>query len=92
MNYIQGTRSQHRDGHIYLKTKEYGLIKEARYLAILNEGRELDKNERVFFRDGNRENVNPKNVVPIHFAETKFRYLPHSRIIYVPRSTQRAAV
>jgi hypothetical protein len=84
MRYIEGTRVQHRDGHIYIKTREYGLVKEARFLAALNEGRDLDKNERVFFRDGNRENVKRENVVPIHFNETRFKYLPHARILFIP--------
>lgn len=84
MRYIPGTKIQRRDGHCFLKTKELGLIKEARYLIMIKEGRELDKNERVFFKDGNRENVRYENLAPIHFAESRFKYLPHSRIIYIP--------
>lgn len=80
-----GTRVQYRNGHIYVKTREMGMIKEARYLVMLKEDRELDPNERVFFRDGNRENVKYENLAPIHFAESRFKYLPRSRVIYVPR-------
>lgn len=85
MRYINGTKVQRREGHIYLKTREYGLIKEARYLVMENEGRALDKNERVFFKDGNRENVDISNLAPIHFSEVRFKYLPKSRVIFVPK-------
>lgn len=81
-----GTKSRYRNGHIYVKTKEHGMIKEARYIIMLKEGRALDKNERVFFRDGNRENVSYDNLAPIHFAEARFRFLPRSRVIYVPKA------
>lgn len=81
--YPPGTKVQHRDGHIWIKTKEK-FIKEARYLIMMRERRRLDKNERVFFKDGDRENVEYSNLAAIHFSETKFAYLPHSRIIYIP--------
>lgn len=80
-----GTRAQRRNGHIFIKTKEFGMVKEARYVIMVKENRELDKNERVFFRDGDRENVKYENLAPIHFAESRFKYLPRSRVIYVPK-------
>lgn len=88
INYIPGTKIQRRTGHIYIKTIEMGLIKEARYLVMLRENRDLDKNERVFFKDGNRENVEYSNLASIHFSETRFKYLPKSRVIYLPKSAK----
>lgn len=90
MRYIPGTKVQRRDGHIFVKVQDHGLVKEARYLVMLKEGRELDHNERVFFKDGNRENVKYENLAPIHFAESRFKYLPHSRVIYIPKLTKTA--
>lgn len=91
MQYVEGTKVQRRDGHIFIKTHTYGLIKEARYIVMMSEDRALDRNERVFFKDGNRENVHPRNVVPIHFSEIRFKYLPHARVIYVPKSARATA-
>lgn len=90
MRYLPGTKIQRRTGHIYVKTHDRGTIKEARYLVMLKEDRELDKNERVFFKDGNRENVEYSNLAPIHFSEVRFRYLPKSRVIYIPKSKKQA--
>ena len=92
MKYIVGTKVQEKSGHIYVKTKKYGLIKEARLIVMLKENRELDENERVFFKDGDRENVRYENLATIHFSQTKFKYLPHSRVIYVPRSEKKRLV
>lgn len=84
MIYPLRVRVQRRDGHIYKKYPGIGLVKEARFIAASNEGRPLDDNERVFFKDGNRENLEPDNVVPIHFSEVRFKYLPRARVIYMP--------
>lgn len=86
MRYTVGTKIQRNTGHIFVKTSEYGTIKEARLLIMLREGRALDKNERVFFVDGNRENVRYENLAAIHFSESRFKYLPHSRVIFVPKA------
>lgn len=84
MIYPEGARIQWRNGHEYIKTREYGLIKRARYIAIQEHG--LSRNEKVFFRDGDRTNFKVENIIPIRFSETRFKYLPHSRVIYMPSS------
>lgn len=83
MNYPQETRIQRRDGHEYIKTREYGLIKRARFVALETYG-QLLRNEKVFFRDGDRTNFKTENIIPIRFSETRFKYLPKSRVVYMP--------
>lgn len=85
MIYPEGARIQWRNGHEYIKTMEFGLIKRARLIALQKHG-ELSKNEKVFFRDGDRTNFDPENIIPIRFSETRFKYLPRSRVIYMPSS------
>jgi len=80
-----GVQVQRRDGHIWVKSSSYGLVKQARLLIMLEENRALDKTERVFFRDGDRTNVKLGNLVSVRFKEARFKYLPHAKIIYVPK-------
>lgn len=79
----EGTRSQRRDGHIWVK-HQGRMVKAARLAMAIREDRELDRNERVFFRDGDRENIDPRNLTSVHFQEARFKYLPRSRVIYIP--------
>lgn len=84
MNYAIGTRVERKDNHYYVKSRGHGLIKEARLIAILRDG-ELASYQRVFFRDGDRHNLKPENIVPISFKQFKYRHLPTAQVIYIPK-------
>ena len=79
-----GSRCQRKNGHIYVK---YGhkMVKEARLIVALKEGRELGKWDRVFFRNGDRTDVAYENLAPVKFREICFKFLPRSRVIYIPK-------
>lgn len=86
MKYREGTIVQHRNHIRYVKV-EGKMMAEHRLVAerdILN--RELMSNERVFHLNCDRIDDNDsENLVVISFRTNKFRPLPESRVIYVPK-------
>lgn len=84
--YIDGTIIQRRNHYRYIKI-DGALRAEHRVIAehkLLN--RELMPNERVFHRDCEDVADNsPDNLVVIKYRTNKFRPLPSSRVIYVPK-------
>lgn len=90
MKYPEGTIIQRRNWYRYIKVggklrAEHRVVAEHKLL-----NRELLPNERVFHLDC--EDVgdnNPDNLVVIKYRTNKFRPLPQTRVIYIPR---RAAV
>lgn len=92
MKYIDGTIIQRRNHYRYIKVD--GVLRaEHRVVAehkLLN--RELAPNERVFHRDCEDVADNSvENLVVIKYRTNKFRPLPQSRVIYVPRRQAVAA-
>lgn len=80
-----GTVVQHRDGYIYVKT-EKGWVAEARLVAELKlVKRELEPGEKVFHRNGTRDENEPGNLVVIRFNMTKYQFLPSARLIHLPK-------
>ena len=81
-------------GTIILRTSGYRFIKtsnkkwEAEHRVIAKDRllhRDLLDGERVFHRNGKRDENAPSNLVVIRFNLEKFEKLPHSRIIYIPQ-------
>jgi hypothetical protein len=87
-----GTKIMRSSGYVFIKTNK-GVRPEAQVVAeqkILN--RQLEEGERVFHRDCRERSDNrPENLVVLHFRTDKFRPLPSSRVIYIPRQTEKIA-
>lgn len=80
--YASGTRVQHRNGYIFIKTPE-GMKPEARAMWEATHG-DLREGDRVFHLDGDRTNNNIRNLAKIHFNTTKFTMLKESRVLWKP--------
>lgn len=93
LNWFRGRKPvgavvQHRDGYAYVKTEE-GWIAEHRIVAALKvERRELMTGEKVYHKDGNRENNKPDNLAVIRFNTTKYRLLPAPRLLFMPKARE----
>lgn len=81
-NYPVGTRVQHRNGYIVIKTGD-GMIAESRRIWELKRG-DLEAGDRVFHMDGDRTNNNIHNLAKVHFNQTKFTFLKESKVLYMP--------
>ncbi len=81
-SYPVGTRVQHRNGYIVVKTED-GMVAEGRRVwEITHEG--LEPGDRVFHIDGDRTNNNPRNLAKVHFNVTKFVMLKESKVLWMP--------
>lgn len=81
-NYPLGTRVQHRNGYIVVKT-EQGMMAESRRQWELHRG-DLEEGDRVFHLDGDRTNNNINNLAKVHFNQVKFKMLKESKILWMP--------
>ena len=86
-NYEIGTKVQHRDGYVFVKT-ESGMVAEHRFVMSQKIGRPLAKGEVVLRIKPDRMNNRETNLVKVHHNLSKFKYLPHSRVIYIPGGTR----
>lgn len=82
-SYPTGTKVQHRNGYIFVKTDEGKLIAESRRIWELQRG-ELKEGDRVFHIDGDRTNNNIRNLAKVHYNQTKFLMLKESKILWMP--------
>lgn len=89
-SYPLGTRTQHRNGYIYVKTAD-GLMAEARRVWELKYG-DLGPGDRVYHLDGDRTNNHPSNLAKVHFNHTKFVMLKESRVLWMPKAKDRVYV
>lgn len=90
--YPVGSVVQHRTGYIFIKVEEKKWVSEHRLVCATQvENRELMNAEKVYHKDGNRENNKPDNLVAIKFNRTRYRLLPSSKPLYIP-SSQREPV
>lgn len=80
--YPAGTRVQHRNGYIVVKTED-GMMAESRRVWELHHG-ELQPGDRVFHMDGDRTNNKINNLAKVHFNDTKFVFLKESRVLWLP--------
>lgn len=83
-SYPLGTKVQHRNGYIYVKTDD-GLIPEGRRVYELTHG-ELEAGYRVFHMDGDRTNNSPRNLSAVKFNTTKFVMLKESKVLWMPKA------
>lgn len=90
--YIEGTIIQRRNHYRYVKIN--GMLK-AEHRVVAEQKlihRELLPNERVFHRDCSDVADNrPESLVVIKYRTNKFRPLPESRVVYIPRRVAMAA-
>lgn len=83
-SYPVGTRVQHRNGYIFVKTDDGKLMAEGRRNWEIQRG-ELKEGDKVYHLDGDRTNNNIRNLAKIHFNTTKFVLLKESRILWLPK-------
>ncbi|SRR6266571_7995937 len=84
-----------RRGYIQVKSEKRKWIPQSHLVAELkglarpnshNEGKPIQKNERVFHISANKQNNRPENLVVIEIRLTKYNLLPSSRCLYLPDS------
>lgn len=87
-SYPVGTRVQHRTGYISVKVVDdegrARMMAENRRVWELSRG-PLQLGDRVFHMDGDRTNNKIQNLAKIHFNQTKFTFLKHSEILWMPK-------
>lgn len=87
--YPTGTKVQHRNGYIFVKTDEGKLMAESRRVWELQRG-ELVPGDRVFHIDGDRTNNKISNLAKVHYNETRFVMLKESKILWMPKVDRKA--
>lgn len=83
-SYPAGTKVQHRNGYIFVKTDDGKLVAESRRQWELQRG-DLQEGDRVFHLDGDRTNNRISNLAKVHFNTTKFVMLKESKVLWMPR-------
>lgn len=64
--------ARHRDGHWWVTDRQTKrTMRAARYLAQVDLGRELDRNEWVTLRDGDPDNLDPSNILVLTPKQTR---------------------
>jgi len=87
--YDIGTLVQRTNGYVFVKTND-GMMAEHRWVAENRMlGRKLRDGEVVVRKHPDRLLNTPQNLVVVQHSLTKFKTLPHSRIIYIPSSSKR---
>lgn len=81
-SYPLGTRVQHRNGYIVVKTDE-GMMAESRRQWELQRGA-LEPGDRVFHIDGDRTNNRISNLAKVHYNQTRFTMLKKSKVLWMP--------
>ncbi len=81
-SYPLGTRVQHRNGYIVVKTQD-GMIPEGRRVWELSHG-DLAPGDRVFHINGDRTDNAKHNLAKVHFNTTKFVMLKESKVLWMP--------
>lgn len=85
--YPVGTRIQRPNLYVWIKTDQ-GLMPEHRWVAeqrIL--GRELKEGECVYRKRPDRLDNRPENLVVLERNLEKWKFLPKSRVIYIPSAS-----
>jgi hypothetical protein len=85
-NYPVGSKVQHTTRYVFVKGSEGKWKSEHRWMAelkLLN--RELEEGERVFHKDGVKDNNNPDNLVVIKFSTAKFVPMKKSKVLFIPK-------
>lgn len=88
---VPGEIRQHRNGYIFIKLENGEWQAHHRWVMEHDvEHRELKENERVYHKDGRRDNNEPENLVTISYSLTPFKVLEKTRVLFVPRATPQA--
>ena len=88
-SYPTGTKVQHRNGYIFVKTGEGKLMAESRRVWELQRG-PLQEGDRVFHVDGDRTNNKISNLAKVHYNQTKFVMLKESKILWMPKTDRKS--
>lgn len=83
-NYPAGSVVQRRNGYILVKIQKGKWESQARLNAMKMLGRELQAGERVYHKDGNRENNKPANLAVIRFNTVRYVFLKRARPLFIP--------
>lgn len=84
--YPTGSIVQHSNGYIHVKRNEGGWITEHRFIAELKlAGRELREGERVYHKDGDRQNNKAENLVIIQFNMNRYKVKYVAKPIFIPK-------
>ena len=86
-SYPMGTKVQHRNGYIVIKTED-GMMAESRRVWENTRG-PLEEGDRVFHIDGDRTNNRIQNLAKIHYNQVKFVMLKESKILWMPKTRGR---
>lgn len=81
-SYPVGTKVQHRNGYIVVKTGD-GMMAEGRRNWELQRG-PLEAGGKVFHIDGDRTNNRISNLAKVHYNQTKFVFLKESKVLWMP--------
>lgn len=84
MRHQPGTLIQHRNGYVYLITKERKQVAYHRFVAAQRLGRDLRDGEVVVRKKPDFLNNKWDNLVVVQHRLEKFKYLPEPRLIFVP--------
>lgn len=83
--YPVGTKVQHTTRYVHVKGADGKWKAEHRWIAELQLlDRELEPGEKVFHKDGLKDNNDPGNLVVIRFATSKFVKLKKSVVLFIP--------
>lgn len=85
--YLSGTIVLRTDGYRFIKQMNGQWISEHRLNAQRQMGRDLLEGERVYHKNGRRDDNTPSNLAVIRFNLEKFKRLPHSRVLFIPKLT-----
>lgn len=88
--YPAGSIIQQKTGYIFIKTRDGKWVSEHRY-NYQQHIRPLKEGERVFHKNGDREDNETRNLVAIQFPTTRYALLPRRRIMFIPTGIRRAA-
>lgn len=93
--YPVGAVVQRRDGKVYVKTKENGLVAKSRMIAavnskVINGGEELQPGWRVVHLNmatfGTDDHDKPENLAVIKCGAYKWEFLKRSRVLFLPKN------
>ncbi len=85
-NYPRGTKIQRTNRYVFIKQQtgqwkaEHRWVMEQKVL-----GRDLEEGERVFHRNGIKDENDPGNLVVVKFSTTKFVPLKKSVVLFIPK-------
>lgn len=85
-NYPVGSKVQHTTRYVHIKQDDGSWKSEHRWMMeqkVL--GRELEPGEKVFHKDGSKDNNAPDNLVVIKFSTEKFVKLKKSVVLFIPK-------